>query len=225
MFGLRKEKKEDVIKENFDIPASFDDAKKDYKPLVEAKEELQTINEQFLSIPQEETKEVFKTMPEEIPIPPQVEKKETFEAKEENPESKQGTDRIELEELSMKVENEVGKIDRKIKTLEKKANEISIESQELIDLIRLYAATGSKFQEFIDEMRKLEERGWNTDENIAAFYKFRIGKALSEIKRQSMKVEGMCEKVGFTPSKIKEILNSPIEELVDSLAKGSRARR
>jgi len=222
MFGLKK-KREDVVKDSFDIPASFDVPKKDFRPIIEEKEELKSINEEFLSVPQEETKEVFrsmqefKPMPEETPTPSNAENKETSEAKTEITEPKQGTDRIELEELSMKVENEVGKINRKIKTLEKKANEISIESQEIIDLIRLYAATDNKFQEFIDEMRRLEERGWDTDRNIAAFYKYRIGKALSNIKKQSIKVEGMCKRVGFTPSKIKEILDAPIEELVDSL--------
>jgi len=216
MFGLKREKKEDVLKESFDIPVGFD----------ETKEEFKSINEEFLPIPREETKEEFKSMTEEFPPLPLEEKKETSEAKEEFTESKQVTDRTELEELSKKVENEVGKINRKIKLLDKKADGLTIESQEIIDLIRLYAATDSKFQEFIDEMHRLEERGWDIDKNIAAFYKFRVGKALSDIKRQSMKLDGMCKRVGFTPSKIKEILNSPIEELVNSLMKqGSKTRR
>ena len=42
MFGLRKEKKEDVIKESFDIPASFDETRKDFRPMVEEKEELKS---------------------------------------------------------------------------------------------------------------------------------------------------------------------------------------
>jgi len=211
MFGLKK-KREDVIKESFDIPVGLD----------ETKEEFKSINDEFFPLSQEETKEEFKPMTEEFPPLPLEKKKEISETKEEIPESKAGTDRVELEELSQEVENEVGKIERKIKTLEKKADGLTIDSQEIIDLIKLYAATNNKFQEFIDEMRKIEGRGWDIDQNIAAFYKFRVCKALSDIKRQSMKVNGMCEKVGFTPSKIKEILDSPIEELVNSMTKQRR---
>jgi hypothetical protein len=205
MFGLKKRKKEDFLKESFDIPVGID----------ETKEEFKSINDEFLPLSHEETKEEFKTMSEEFPPLPLEEKKEI-------PEPKVSADRVELEELSQKVENEVGKIERKIKLLDKKADGLTIDSLEIIDLIRLYAATDSKFQEFIDEMRKIEGRGWDIDQNIAAFYKFRVGKALSDIKRQSMRVEGMCEKVGFTPSKIKEILDSPIEELVNSMTKQRR---
>ncbi|MDI6826236.1 MAG: hypothetical protein QMD36_03520 [Candidatus Aenigmarchaeota archaeon] len=200
IFGKKKEKKEDVFKESFDIPIGIPETREEFKPLGE------------------ETRQEFKSMSEEILPLPMEEKKKVSELKE-------GTGRIELEELSQKVENELGKIDRRIKSLEKKADVITIDSQEIVDLIRLYAATNNKFQEFIDEMHRLEGRGWGIDENIAAFYKFRIGKALSNIKRQSIKVEGMCERVGFTPSKIREILDSSIEELVDSLMRqGSRRR-
>jgi flagellar motor switch/type III secretory pathway protein FliN len=214
MFGLKKRKKEDFLKESFDIPAGID----------ETKEEFKSINDEFLPLSHEETKEEFKTVSEEFFPLPLEEKKETpeLETKEEIPETKVSADRVELEDLSQKVENEVGKIERKIKTLDKKADGLTIDSLEIIDLIKLYAATNNKFQEFIDEMRKIEGRGWGIDQNIAAFYKFRVGKALSDIKRQSMRVEGMCEKVGFTPSKIKEILDSPIEELVNSLMKQRR---
>jgi len=73
-------------------------------------------------------------------------------------------------------------------------------------------------EEFIEEMRRLEDRGWDFDKNIAALFKFRIGKALAEMKRQTLNVENICRKAGFTPSNIRNILESPIERLVDSLA-------
>jgi hypothetical protein len=66
-------------------------------------------------------------------------------------------------------------------------------------------------------MHRLEEKGWRFDQNIAALYKFRVGRALAAMKKQSMSVEKICRKVGFTPSNIKAILNSPIENLVESL--------
>jgi hypothetical protein len=38
------------------------------------------------------------------------------------------------------------------------------------------------------------------------------------MKRQATNVEKICRKVGFTPSNIKAILKSPIEDLVKSLS-------
>jgi len=128
-----------------------------------------------------------------------------------------GVDRTALEELSKSIEDENRNINRRFKLITKNLSQLTLESQELIDLIKLYANMTGRFSEFIEEMRKLEERGWNFDQNIAAFYKFRVGKALAEMKKQSMNVEKICRKVGFTPSNIKAILDSPIEELVNSL--------
>jgi hypothetical protein len=119
-----------------------------------------------------------------------------------------GADRTSIEELSKRVENENKNINRKFKLITKNLNQLTLESQELIDLIKLYANTDGKFSEFIEEMHNLERRGWDFDLNIAAFYKFRVGKALAEMKRQTRNVEKICRKVGFTPSNIKAIIKS-----------------
>jgi hypothetical protein len=129
-----------------------------------------------------------------------------------------GADRTAIEELSKKIEDENKTINRKFKLITKNLNQLTLESQELIDLIKLYANTDGKFSEFIEDMHNLERQGWNFDLNIAAFYKFRVGKALADMKRQATNVEKICRKVGFTPSNIKAILKSPIEDLVKSLS-------
>ena len=129
-----------------------------------------------------------------------------------------GVDRTAIEELSKKIEDENKTINRKFKLITKNLNQLTLESQELIDLIKLYANTNGKFSEFIEDMHNLERQGWNFDLNIAAFYKFRVGKALADMKRQATNVEKICRKVGFTPSNIKAILKSPIEDLVKSLS-------
>ena len=130
-----------------------------------------------------------------------------------------GVDRNIIEDLSKKIEEENSKISRKFSTIIKKTKEITLESPEVIELIKLYANANEKFEEFIEEMRDLENKGWDFDKNIAAFYKFRIGRALAEMKKQTMKVENVCRDAGFTPSNIRTILESPIDRLVDSMAK------
>ena len=130
---------------------------------------------------------------------------------------REAVDREEIEELSRRIENENKNINRRFKMITKNVNQLSLESQELIDLIRLYANANGKFSAFIDEMNILESRGWKLDQNVAALYKFRVGMALANMKKQSANVEKICRKVGFTPSNIKTILNSSIEDLVNSL--------
>jgi len=130
---------------------------------------------------------------------------------------KTGVDKAILEDLSKKIEEENKSIFRKFNKITRKTKEITLESPEVIELIKLYSNATDKLEDFIDQMRGLESRGWDFDKNIAAFYKFRIGKALAEMKKQKKNVENVCRKAGFTPSNIRTILESPIERLVDSL--------
>ena len=127
------------------------------------------------------------------------------------------TDMLALEDLSQKIENEDIKIKKKVKSLSKK-EELTIDSPEIINLIKLYEKTSKKSREFIEQMNKLESNGWKVDETVAAFYKFRIAKALSSLKKSESDIENLCEKVGFTPSKVHEILKKPTEQLIDEFS-------
>ena len=131
---------------------------------------------------------------------------------------KTGIDKTVLEDLSKRIEEENVRISRKFNAITKNIKEITLENPEIVELIKLYSNATDKLEEFIEEMRRLEDRGWDFDKNIAALFKFRIGKALAEMKRQTLNVENICRKAGFTPSNIRNILESPIERLVDSLA-------
>jgi len=132
---------------------------------------------------------------------------------------KTGVDKTIIEDLSKRIEEENKKILRKFNTITKKAKQITLESPETIELIKLYANAKDRFEGFVEEMRRLEGRGWDFDKNIAAFYKFRVGRALAQMKKQTIKVENVCRDAGFTPSNIRTILESPIERLIDSLAR------
>jgi hypothetical protein len=220
MFGFRQKKNEDIEKFDFrdedtekvDMPMNTESKLDETLPAFDidtilgtkATETMENRPEERLEISREtqETPEI----PKENPEPEPVEHEPT-----------QSVNKEELEELSKKIESENRNIDRRFKIITKNVNQLSLESQELIDLIKLYANTNDKFQEFIEDMRKLEGRGWKFDQNIAALYKFRVGMALAKMKKQSTSVEKVCRKVGFTPSNIKTILKSPIEELVNSL--------
>ncbi len=132
---------------------------------------------------------------------------------------KTGVDKTSLEDLSKRIEEENVRISRKFNAITKNVREFTLENPEIVELIKLYSNASDKLEEFIDEMRKMEDLGWNFDKNIAAFFKFRIGKDLAEMKKLTINVESICRRAGFTPSNIRNILESPIENLIDSLSK------
>jgi len=132
---------------------------------------------------------------------------------------KTGVEKEIIEDLSKRIEEENRRISRKFNGLTKKAKEITLESPEIVDLIKLYSSSRDRFEKFVEEMQELEYKGWSFDNDIAAFHKFRVGKALAEMKKQTKNVENVCRNAGFTPSNIKVILESPIERLVDSLVR------
>lgn len=139
------------------------------------------------------------------------------------PKTEGKTDMLVLEELSQKIENENIKIRKKIKSLSKKSEELTLDSPEIIDLIKLYERTSKKFREFIEDMNNLEADGWEVDETVAAFYKFRIAKGLSSLKKEELNIENLCERVGFTPSKVHEILEKPTEKLIEEFSEEAPA--
>ena len=130
---------------------------------------------------------------------------------------KTGIDKTTIEDLSKRIEEENKKISRKFNSITKKVKEITLESPEIVELIKLYSSSKDKFEKFIEEMQELDYKGWDFDEDIAAFHKFRVGRALAEMKKRTKNVESVCRNAGFTPSNIKIILDSPIDKLVDSL--------
>jgi DNA-binding transcriptional MerR regulator len=132
---------------------------------------------------------------------------------------KTGVDKTALEDLSKRIEEENIKISRKFNTITKNVKNITLDNPEIVELIKLYSNASDKLEEFIEEMRRIEDRGWDFDKNVAAFFKFRIGKDLAEMKKLTINVENICIRAGFTPSNIRNILESPIENLVDSLSK------
>jgi hypothetical protein len=212
MFGFKK-KNEDIKRidfrdetpEKIDLPMDTESKWDETLPPFDVDKMLGT-----------ETRETdtMETKTEEIPeIPKETEELEPVKTEP----IQDAVNREELEEISKRIENENKNINRKFKMITKNANQLTLESQELIDLIKLYASMSGKFNEFVEEMHRLEERGWKFDKNIAALYKFRVGMALANMKKQSRNVEKICKKVGFTPSNIKTILDSSIEELVKSL--------
>lgn len=214
MFGLKQKRDENIKNIDFKI----DDTKKIDTPMDLEQKWDEPLPFDVLDIdakPKE--RDVPETKPREVELPV-FKLEETGELEPVINEPVQaGTEREDLEMLSKRIEDENRNINRRFKIITKNVNQLTLESQELIDLIKLYANTNGKFNEFIEEMHRLEERGWNFDQNIAAFYKFRVGKALADMKKQSMEVEKICRKVGFTPSNIKSILKSPIEDLISSL--------
>jgi hypothetical protein len=215
MFGLRRKKDENIEEIGFDEenPEKLD------LPM-----ESGTKFEETLPPFDLDTLLGTKTQAEEMPEVKTEEVQEVEPVKTEPVQT--GVDKIALEELSKKIEDENRNIDRRFKLITKSVNQLTLESKELIDLIKLYASMSGKFNEFIEEMHRLEERGWKFDKNIAALYKFRVGMALANMKKQSRNVEKICKKVGFTPSNIKTILDSSIEELVKSLnGKGIEERK
>ncbi len=173
----------------------------------------------MISFRRKKKKDTFADMKAKLEKPMEFESKisETFEREAER--IRTGVSREAIEDLSRKIEQENRKILRKFNAITKKTKEITLESPEIIELIKLYSKTKDKFEEFTEEMRDIDNIGWDFDENIAAFYKFRIGKALAEMQKQTKRVETICRDAGFTPSNIKTILEAPIERLVDSLTR------
>lgn len=200
--------------------------------LSEIKSEIETPSEEFGTL----KTEIEKAPEEPVVLPEidsQIEEASELETKVEKakpkrvpkvlktltePETEGKTDMLVLEELSQKIENENLKIKKKVKSFSKKSEELTLDSPEIIDLIKLYEKASKKSREFIDEMNKLETDGWKVDETVAAFYKFRIAKALSSLKKEESNIENLCEKVGFTPSKIHEILEKSTEKLIEEFS-------
>ena len=126
---------------------------------------------------------------------------------------------VELEELPLKELNE--KIDKELKDIRKRMKDLgsltklSLESQEMLTLMELYTEYKDKLNQFVEEINGMSLTALSSKKTFAAIYKFRACKGLSEIKKEIKKIESICKKAGFIPTKVHEILESRAEDLVD----------
>jgi len=133
---------------------------------------------------------------------------------------------IELEELPLKELNE--KIDEEIKEIRKRMkdlgslNKLTLESPEMISLMDLYTEAKDKLNQFIEEINRMDLTTLSSKRTFAAIYKFRACKELSEIKKEIRKIEALCKRAGFIPTKVHEILESRAEDLVDGFLQKSK---
>jgi hypothetical protein len=116
----------------------------------------------------------------------------------------------------------IGKIDLELRNIKEnmrglgKLEEITLDSPEMVSLLDLYIYSKNKLQEFTNEINKMDLTTLGTQRTIAAIYKFRACKVLSEIKKQTQKIDDVCRDAGFIPTRIHEILSMKAEDLVNS---------
>lgn len=158
-------------------------------------------------------------------LPPELTRiKKTAEAEETEepemlPEPTEEERTIELEELPLKELNE--KIDKELDQVRKRMkslgslNKLTLESPEMISLMELYTEYKDKLSQFIEEINSMALTALVSKRTFAAIYKFRACKGLSEMKKQIKRIEELCKKAGFIPTKVHDILESRAEDLVD----------
>jgi len=125
---------------------------------------------------------------------------------------------VQLEELPLKEMNE--KIDEELKQIKKRMDDLgslkklTLESPEMISLMELYTEYKDKLNQFVEEINSMDFNALASKRTFAAIYKFRACKGLSEMKKEIKKIESLCKKAGFIPTKVHEILESSAEDLV-----------
>jgi hypothetical protein len=124
-------------------------------------------------------------------------------------------DDFPLKELIGKIDTELRNIKDNLRDLGK-LEEITLDSPEMVSLLDLYIYSKSKLQEFTDEINKMDLTTLGAQRTIAAIYKFRACKVLSEIKKQIQRIDDVCRDAGFIPTRIHEILSMKAEDLVNS---------
>jgi len=133
---------------------------------------------------------------------------------------------IELEELPLKELNE--KIDEELRQIRKRMkdlgslNKLTLDSPEMINLMDLYTEYKDKLSQFIEEINRMELTALASKKTFAAIYKFRACKSLSEMKKQIKKIEALCKRAGFIPTKVHDILESRAEDLVEEFLQKSK---
>lgn len=131
---------------------------------------------------------------------------------------------LPLKELCKDIKDGLKEIRDKFREIGKTDN-LTLESPEMIDLLELYVIAKDKMQEFIDKINKLELGKLTSKKTVAAIYKFRACKTLADIKKQVRKIESICKKAGFIPTKIHEILEAKAEDLVNSFLREEKKEK
>ena len=182
-----------------------------------------------LTRPEEATKlEELPKPPEEIPPPTEVPTPKVPEfsvpseakIKEEIP-----FDETPLVNLHNRIVNDLRDVKEKMKEITKTSKEFTLDSPEIVDLLDLYVDAKKKFENFIDEINKMNLERITSRKSVAAVYKFRACKKLADLKKQIKKIDEICKKAGFIPMKVHEILHSKAEDLVNSLLKEKKKRK
>jgi hypothetical protein len=122
---------------------------------------------------------------------------------------------LPLKELDERIDKELKKMRKKMKDLGD-LNKMDLISPEMVTLMDMYTEFKSKLDQFIEDINRMDLSNLTSQKTFAAVYKFRACKGLAEIKREIRKIEITCKRAGFVPSKIREILESRAENLVDS---------
>jgi len=148
-----------------------------------------------------------KILPEPVEIPKPVEEKREIQLEE-----------LPLKELNDRIDEELDEIQEKIKDLGS-LSKLTLDSPEIISLMELYTEYKDKLNNFIEELNSMEFNALASKKTFAAIYKFRACKGLSEIKKEIKKIESLCKKAGFVPTKVHDILKSRAEDLVDGFLK------
>lgn len=155
-------------------------------------------------------------------LTPRLEFKPKFPPK---PEIKKvSLEELPLKDLSKKINEELESIKKEFKNI-RKVQGLTLESPELIDLLNLYIKAKRKLRDFTDEINKTDLSGLTSKRTVAAVYKFRACRTLSEIKKEVIKIDKICKKAGFIPIKVNQILKSSAEELVNSFLREKKEEK
>jgi len=125
----------------------------------------------------------------------------------------------ELENLVKRIDDEANSIKQSVDNILANTDNLELTSPEMVDLLNLYGKAREKLQQYMNDVDRIESMGFGIEENLVAIYKFRACQGLAKIKEQIHEIERVSEEVGFTASKIKEILQSPADKLVEGFLK------
>lgn len=131
---------------------------------------------------------------------------------------------LPLKNLSKKIDEELEEIKKEFKDIGKTKG-LTLESPELIDLLNLYVNAKKKMNTFIDEINEMNLSRLTSKRTVAAVYKFRACKAISDIKKEVKKIDKICKKAGFIPLKVHDILESSAEDIVNSFLKKEKKKK
>ena len=211
LFKKKEESKELERKEMEDLnQLKTMEAPEELPPLPESEIAPPEVPKEEEKVPEvKEEKVELPEVSEEIqPAPVEIEKEVTF-------------DELPWKELCNRIEEELKSIRSSLRGIDK-ITQLTLDSPELVDLLDLYVASKNKFQSFIDEINRMDLSRLSSKKSMAAIYKFRACKTLADMKKQIRKIDSICKKAGFIPTKIHEIIQAKAEDLVNSFLRESK---